>query len=178
MEKVELNGREVLLITEYNAIKNELTSLREWYFYEPKHNEFNALYYEFLEKTSSEGLSNEDKLKIAESYFMEAMVYLKKFYPMVRRDIEPPFLEESIRASTYNNMKPMNKGYTEVEINAIKGEIKDLVNEHKENAVIALLFEITKSKEIICKTKDELGIMWLQALYDCKKLIKANSNIE
>ena len=51
------NGNEferVLQETIFQAIFKEIESLREWYFYEPKHTQVNREFYAFLEKLASE----------------------------------------------------------------------------------------------------------------------------
>ncbi len=99
---MDINAAELILTVEFDAIKKEIENLREWYFYEPKHEMFNSVYYEFLEKANAPNLTAKEKLNLAESYYGEAIVYLKHYYPMVRPDIEPPVTNKTVRASKYH----------------------------------------------------------------------------
>ncbi len=106
---MEINTQDMILITEYEAIKKEIENLREWYFYEPKHAIVNAVYYEFMEKTNAPNLTAKEKLNMAESYFAEVIEYLKHFYPVVRPEIDAPILEKSISAKRYNKKQGKKK---------------------------------------------------------------------
>ncbi len=102
---MDLNAKELLNTLEFDAIKKEMENLREWYFYESRHTNFNAMYMEFLEKTGKTELTSEERLKIAESYYAEAIAYMNYFYPAIRPDIEVPVLQKSTRAKSHHENK-------------------------------------------------------------------------
>ena len=45
----------LLAVIEIDAIKKEIELLRDQYFYEPQHADFNAFFYEYLEEVNRDG---------------------------------------------------------------------------------------------------------------------------
>lgn len=64
-----------------DAIKEEMGVLREWYFYEPRHASFNALYYKYLNDIEDANLNLREKVQVSFRYFKEAIDFLNYFYP-------------------------------------------------------------------------------------------------
>lgn len=78
----------LLAVLEIDAIQEELKLLREQYFFEPQHSDFNAFYYEYLEKVNRDGLSLEERLEISYKAYIKAIDYMNTFYPTNRMDVE------------------------------------------------------------------------------------------
>ena len=73
---MKLDAKNILEVVEIQAIEKEMDVLRDQYFYDVKHEDFNALYYEFLEATNKDGLSTSEKLSICEGFFLKAVEYM------------------------------------------------------------------------------------------------------
>ena len=78
----------LLAVIEIDAIKKELELLRDQYFYQPQHADFNAFFYEYLEEVNRDGLSLEERLNISYKAFTEAVAYMNTFYPDHRMDVD------------------------------------------------------------------------------------------
>ena len=78
----------LLALIEIDAIKKELELLRDQYFYQPQHADFNAFFYEYLEEVNRDGLSLEERLNISYKAFTEAVAYMNTFYPDHRMDVD------------------------------------------------------------------------------------------
>lgn len=85
---MKLNAKSILQTIEIQAIEKEMDVLRDQYFYDVKHEDFNALYYEFLEATNQEGLSLSKRLTISEGFFLKAVEYMNLYYPDYRMDTD------------------------------------------------------------------------------------------
>lgn len=83
---MKLDAKSILQIVEIQAIEKEMDVLRDQYFYDAKHEDFNALYYEFLEATNKDGLSTSERLSICERFFLKAVEYMNLYYPDYRID--------------------------------------------------------------------------------------------
>lgn len=70
----------ILKQTYYDAIVKEIDNLREWYFYEDKHSQFNEEYYIFKGKLCNGKLSIDDRLNLAISMYSKAYQYMCLFY--------------------------------------------------------------------------------------------------
>lgn len=103
------NGNEferVLQETIFQAIFKEIESLREWYFYEPKHTQVNREFYAFLEKLASEEMSVDKRVRLAVNTYRRFYMYMKLYYPQTNTiDIE--LLTEDIEAE--GSMKLLKK---------------------------------------------------------------------
>ena len=55
----------LLAVIEIDAIKKEIELLRDQYFYQPQHSDFNAFFYEYLEEVNRDGLSLEERLSVS-----------------------------------------------------------------------------------------------------------------
>lgn len=80
-EYSEKKFEKILKQTYFDAIKKEIDNLREWYFYEDKHTQFNEEYYIFIGKLSDGKLSVDDRLNLAINMFNKAYQYMCLFYP-------------------------------------------------------------------------------------------------
>lgn len=78
----------MLAVIEIDAITKELQLLRDQYFYEPQHADFNAFYYEYLDEVNRDGLSLEERLNISYKAFAKAIAYMNTFYPDHRMDVD------------------------------------------------------------------------------------------
>ena len=78
----------LLAVIEIDAIKKEIELLRDQYFYEPQHADFNAFFYEYLEEVNRDGLSLEERLNISYKSFTKAIAYMNTFYPDHRMDVD------------------------------------------------------------------------------------------
>ena len=78
----------MLAVIEINAITKELQLLRDQYFYEPQHSDFNAFYYEYLDEVNRDGLSLEERLNISYRAYTRAIAYMNTFYPDNRMDVD------------------------------------------------------------------------------------------
>lgn len=85
---MKLNAKSILQTVEIQAIEKEMDVLRDQYFYDAKHEDFNALYYEFLETTNKEGLSLSKRLTVCEGFFLKAVEYMNLYYPNYRVDTD------------------------------------------------------------------------------------------
>ena len=96
----------VLQETIFQAIFKEIESLREWYFYEPKHTQVNREFYAFLEKLSSKEMSVYKRVRLAVNTYRKFYMYMKFYYPQTNTiDIE--LLTEDIEAE--GSMKLLKK---------------------------------------------------------------------
>ena len=78
----------MLAVIEIDAITKELQLLRDQYFYEPQHSDFNAFYYEYLDEINRDGLSLEERLNISYRAYTRAIAYMNTFYPDNRMDVD------------------------------------------------------------------------------------------
>ena len=78
----------MLAVIEIDAITKELQLLRDQYFYEPQHSDFNAFYYEYLDEVNRDGLSLEERLNISYRAYTRAIAYMNTFYPDNRMDVD------------------------------------------------------------------------------------------
>lgn len=78
----------LLAILQVEAIRCELELLRDQYFYEPQHSDYNAFFYEYLEEVYQDGLSLEERLSISYKAFAKAIAYMNTFYPDARMDVD------------------------------------------------------------------------------------------
>ena len=78
----------LLAVIEIDAIKKEIELLRDQYFYQPQHSDFNAFFYEYLEEVNRDGLSLEERLNISYKAFTKAVAYMNTFYPDHRMDVD------------------------------------------------------------------------------------------
>lgn len=78
----------MLAVIEIDAITKELQLLRDQYFYEPQHADFNAFFYEYLEEVNRDGLSLEERLNTSYKAFTKAIAYMNTFYPDHRMDVD------------------------------------------------------------------------------------------
>ena len=78
----------LLAVIEIDAITKELQLLRDQYFYEPQHSDFNAFYYEYLDEVNRDGLSLEERLNISYRAYTRAIAYMNTFYPDNRMDVD------------------------------------------------------------------------------------------
>ena len=78
----------LLAVIEIDAIKKEIELLRDQYFYQPQHADFNAFFYEYLEEVNRDGLSLEERLNISYKAFTKAIAYMNTFYPDHRMDVD------------------------------------------------------------------------------------------
>ncbi|WP_324823527.1 hypothetical protein [Sinanaerobacter sp. ZZT-01] len=85
---MKLNAKSILQTVEIQAIEKEMDILRDQYFYDAKHEDFNALYYEFLEATNKDGLSLSKRLSVCEGFFLKAVAYMNLYYPDYRMDVD------------------------------------------------------------------------------------------
>lgn len=85
---MKLNAKSILQTVEIQAIEKEMDVLRDQYFYDAKHEDFNALYYEFLEAINKDGLSTSEKLTICEGFFLRAVEYMNLYYPDYRMNTD------------------------------------------------------------------------------------------
>lgn len=85
---MKLCADRLMAIIIIDAFKEEMKKLREWYFYEAKHSDFNALYYEFLEAVNKPHTSLEEQIDICYEYYIKAVDYMNVFYPDNRMDVE------------------------------------------------------------------------------------------
>lgn len=113
---MKLNAKSILQTVEIQAIEKEMDILRDQYFYDAKHEDFNALYYEFLEATNKEGISLSQRLSVCESFFLKAVAYMNIYYPNYRIDTDlltfnPPE-EKPKRPKTSKTSKSKSKKTT------------------------------------------------------------------
>jgi len=78
----------LLAVIEIDAIKKELELLRDQYFYQAQHADFNAFFYEYLEEVNRDGLSLEERLSVSYKAFTKAVAYMNAFYPDHRMDVD------------------------------------------------------------------------------------------
>ncbi len=78
----------LLAILQVEAIRQEIELLRDHYFYEPQHSDYNAFFYEYLEEVYQDGLSLEERLSISYKAFAKAIAYMNSFYPDNRMDVD------------------------------------------------------------------------------------------
>ena len=78
----------MLAVIEIDAITKELQLLRDQYFYESQHSDFNAFYYEYLDEINRDGLSLEERLNISYRAYTKAIAYMNTFYPDNRMDVD------------------------------------------------------------------------------------------
>ena len=78
----------LLAVIEIDAIKKELELLRDQYFYQPQHADFNAFFYVYLEEVNRDGLSLEERLSVSYKAFTKAVAYMNTFYPDHRMDVD------------------------------------------------------------------------------------------
>lgn len=92
---MKLDAKTILETIQIQAIEKEMDVLRDQYFYDAKHEDFNTLYYEFLEAINKDGLSTSKRLAVCEKFFLKAVEYMNLYYPNYRVDtdiltFEPP----------------------------------------------------------------------------------------
>lgn len=94
----EKKFEKILKQTYYDALVKEIDNLREWYFYQDEHTQFNEEYYIFKGKLCDGKLSVDDRLNLAISMFSKAYQYMCLFYPISPKlDVDlltEPFGEE------------------------------------------------------------------------------------
>ena len=80
---MKLDAERLIATTIIDAFVKEIQNLREWYFYEPRYKEFNALYYDFMDELGGDYLSQTEKVEICYKYFTQAIEFMNVFYPAV-----------------------------------------------------------------------------------------------
>lgn len=78
---MKLDAERMIATTIIDAFVKEMQNLREWYFYEPQHKAFNALYYDFIDELGGDNLSQTEKVQICYKYFTQAIEFMNEFYP-------------------------------------------------------------------------------------------------
>ena len=80
---MKLDAERMIATTIIDAFVKEIQNLREWYFYEPQHKAFNALYYDFMTELGGDNLSQTEKVNVCYKYFTQAIEFMNDFYPEV-----------------------------------------------------------------------------------------------
>ncbi len=76
----EKDFENILSQTYYDALVKEIDNLREWYFFEDIHAQFNEEYYIFKGKVSGGKLNIDERLNLAVSMFSKAYQYMCIYY--------------------------------------------------------------------------------------------------
>lgn len=84
---MQLNAERMWQITIIDAMKQEMANLREWYFYEAKHTDFNALYYEFISEVNN-AITLDEQVEVCYKYYKKAIEFLNGFYPQSSVDTD------------------------------------------------------------------------------------------
>ena len=107
---MNLDADRMLLITIVDAIKQEMSNLREWYFYEPKHTEFNALYYDFLFEVNQDS-TLEEQVEVCHKYYKKVIEFFNHFYPESPVDVDIlDIVEKQANQSAKKKKKPKKRG--------------------------------------------------------------------
>lgn len=118
---MNLDADRMLLITIVDAIKQEMSNLREWYFYEPKHTEFNALYYDFLFEVNQDS-TLEEQVEVCHKYYKKMIEFLNEFYPQSPVDVDIlDIVEKQVNQSAKQKKKPKKRGRPKGSKNKSKG---------------------------------------------------------
>lgn len=110
----EKKFEKILKQTYYDALVKEIENLREWYFYEDKHSQFNEEFYIFKGKLCDGKLSIDDRLNLAIGMFSKAYQYMCLFYsssPKLDVDLlTEPWGEDLEIERQENNAKEKKRG--------------------------------------------------------------------
>lgn len=96
----------ILKETIFQTLFKEIESLREWYFFEPKHSIVNKEYYSFLDSIAKDGLSADERLTLAISTYRKLYQYMTLFYSQ-QNTVDIDLLTEDIASE--GTMKPLKK---------------------------------------------------------------------
>lgn len=119
---MQLDADRMWQITIVDAVKHEMSNLREWYFYESIHTDFNALYYDFLSEVNKE-ISLEEQVEVCCKYYKKAVEFLNEFYPQSPVDTDILDIVEKQSKKSTKKKKPKKKGRPKGSKNKLKVEV-------------------------------------------------------